>query len=78
MGDFPRRMVYTVTMQEKTAKHVIALTAENYWRLSLVADSVGSIASTGSRKGQPSPATLMLEIARGSVECYTLDCSPPV
>lgn len=78
MGDFTPRMVYTVTMQEKTSKHAVALTAENYWRLALVADSVGSIATAGKRKGEPSPATLMLEIARGSVECYTLDCAPPV
>lgn len=76
MGDFPRCMVYTVTMQEKTSSCTVALTAENYWRLALVADSVGSIASTGPRKGEPSPATLMLEIARGSVECYTLDVPP--
>lgn len=73
MGDFPSCMVYTITMQEKTNTYAISLTAENYWRLALVADSVGSIASTGKRKGEPSPATLMLEIARGSVECYTLD-----
>ena len=74
MGDFPPSMVYTVTMQ-KTVKS-FSLTAENYRRLCCVAESVGAVAKTGKCAGQPSPATLMLEIARGCVECYTLDVLP--
>ena len=75
MGDFPRRIVYTVTMQ-KNKVHSFSLTADNYRRLCVVAEAVGAVAKTGRRAGQPSPATLMLEIARGSIECYTLDCAP--
>lgn len=73
MQENPRQMVYTYTMRKR---HAVMMSESVYDKLCEVAYSVGCLIESGKHAGEPSPATLMLEIARGSIECYTLDCAP--
>ena len=70
MGEKSAQMVYTYTM---TKRHAVMMSESVYKKLCEIACSVGCTVESGPHAGEPSPATLMLEIARGSVECYTLD-----
>lgn len=72
MRENPRQMVYTYTMK-KTSATTIVLTAENYDRLCEVARSVNCMARFGPKVGEPSPQVLLMEMASGNIECYTLD-----
>lgn len=56
-------------MGEKMLSLNVSLSAKNVASLTKVAQSVGSRADRGVNVGLPSPARLMLEIARGSVAC---------
>lgn len=57
-------------MDEKMLSLNVSLSAKNVASLTKVAQSVGSRAGRGVNAGFPSSARLVLEIARGSVECY--------
>lgn len=56
-------------MGEKMLSLNVSLSAKNVASLTKVAQSVGSRADRGVNAGLPSPARLMLEIARGRVAC---------
>lgn len=58
-----------IKMGEKMLSLNVSLSAKNVASLTKVTQSVGSRADRGVNAGLPSPARLMLEIARGSVAC---------